>query len=115
METVYALLIGVLYAAGFYLVLRRNPVRVILGLAFLSHAANLLIFVGAGLTRGKAPLVPEGTETLPPPYADPLPQALVLTAIVISFAVLAFALVLFYRVHAAVGHDDLDAIEGAEP
>lgn len=112
MELVYAGVVGVLYAAGLYLILRRNPVRVILGLALLSHAANLLIFVAASLTRGRPPLVAEGQEALAAPYADPLPQAVVLTAIVISFAVVAFALVLFYRTYKVTGGDDLDRMEG---
>jgi multicomponent Na+:H+ antiporter subunit C len=120
MEGVYALVVGGLYAAGFYLLLRRSPVRVIVGLAFLSHAAHLLIFVSAGLTRGRPPLVAEGATAPAAPFADPLPQALVLTAIVISFALLAFALVLFYRTHQEARSDDLDrvthdaAVDGGE-
>lgn len=111
MEALFALVVGVLYAVGFYLMLRRSPVRLIIGLAMLSHGAHLLIFTGAGLTRGRPPLVAEGTTSLVAPYADPLPQALVLTAIVISFALMAFALVLFGRAAAtvrAVERDDLD-------
>lgn len=111
MEAVLAVVIGALYAAGFYLILRRTPVKVILGLAFLSHGSHLLLFVSAGLTRGRPPLVAEGAAALAAPYADPLPQALVLTALVISFAITAFALVLFYRTHETVGHDDLDRID----
>ena len=115
MEVIFALLVGALYAAGFYLLLRRSPVRLIVGLAFLSHAAHLLIFASAGLERGGAPLVAEGAAALTPPHADPLPQALVLTAIVISFAILAFALVLFGRTVDALGSeadasDDMDQL-----
>ena len=110
MEWILALVVGALYAAGFYLVLRRSAVRLVLGLVFLGHATHLLIFTAGGLVRGRAPLVPEGTAALALPYADPLPQALVLTALVISFAILAFALVLFLRSHQEVGVADLDAV-----
>jgi len=103
-----ALVIGVLYAAGLYLAMRRSLVKLVLGLALLGHAANLLIFVAAGLTRATAPFVPLGAAEPTPPFADPVPQALVLTAIVIGFGVQAFALVLLKRAHAETGHDDLD-------
>jgi multicomponent Na+:H+ antiporter subunit C len=90
------------------MLMRRSIVKLIIGLGLLSHAGNLLIFTAAGVTRGNPPLVPEGMVVLSPPYADPLPQALVLTAIVISFGVLAFALVLVHRTHQVVGTDDID-------
>jgi len=110
MELLLALTVGALYAAAFYMMLRRSLVKVIIGLALLSHAANLFLFTVGGLTRGKAPLVT--TEAAEPAdlYADPLPQALILTAIVIGFGVQAFALVLFKRVYQAVGFDDLDRL-----
>jgi multicomponent Na+:H+ antiporter subunit C len=105
---VLAITIGALYAAGLYMMLRRSIVKLIIGLALLGHAANLLIFTAAGLTRARPPLVPEGALVPPGPTADPLPQALVLTAIVIGFGVLAFAVVLIHRAHQAVGTDDVD-------
>ncbi|HVR29054.1 MAG TPA: Na+/H+ antiporter subunit C [Thermoanaerobaculia bacterium] len=108
MEAVLAIVIGVLYAGGLYLMMRRSAVKLLIGLALLSHAANLLIFTSAGLTRASPPLVPEGLGAPPGPAADPLPQALILTAIVIGFSVVAFALVLFYRAYQEVGTDDLD-------
>jgi multicomponent Na+:H+ antiporter subunit C len=80
----------------------------LLGLVLLSNGANLLIFTAAGLTRGQSPVIPAGMEALPLPAADPLPQALILTAIVIGFGVTAFALVLGYRVYRTVGMVDLD-------
>jgi multicomponent Na+:H+ antiporter subunit C len=107
-EVVMAFVIGGLYAAGLYLMLRRSIVKLVLGLAILANAANLLIFTAARLTRGRPPLVPEGAAAAAAPYADPLPQALILTAIVISFGVVAFALVLVHRAYQAVGTDDLD-------
>lgn len=89
-----ALLVGVLVATGFFLLLGRSLLRQIIGLTLLSHAANVAILLSAGL-RGRAPVLGEG----PGPLTDPLPQALILTAIVISFGVTAFLLALGYRMH----------------
>jgi multicomponent Na+:H+ antiporter subunit C len=109
-----ALVTGALYAGGLYMMLRRGIVKLIIGLALLSHAANLLIFTAGGLTRGRPPLVREGAALDPAAVADPLPQALILTAIVISFGVLAFALALLHRTFAAVGSDDTDQIRSTD-
>jgi multicomponent Na+:H+ antiporter subunit C len=108
--TLLALVIGGLYAAGLYLMMRRNLVKLIIGLVLLSNGANLLIFTMAGLTRAHPPLIPRGASRLLDPSADPLPQALILTAIVIGFGVIAFLLVLVHRTAQAVGTDDLDAV-----
>jgi multicomponent Na+:H+ antiporter subunit C len=113
MEPYLAFVIGALYAAGFYLMLRRSLIKLVIGLAILSHAANLLVFTAAGVTRGRAPLLGEGSA-FTAPVADPLPQALILTAIVISFAVLGFALVLVRRACLAAGTDDVDVLKGSE-
>lgn len=108
MELVFAIVVGGLYAAGIYLMLRRNIVKLIIGLTLLSHGANLLIFTAGDLTRAKAPLVPEYGNEVAAGSADPLPQALILTAIVITFAVTAFMLVLVQRTHQEIDTDDLD-------
>jgi len=105
-----ALASGVLYAAGIYLMLRRRFAQIIIGLGLLSNGTNLLIFTAGGLTRARPPVVPDGAAVLEAPYADPVPQALVLTAIVIGFGLLAFSLVLAHRVHATVGTDDVDDV-----
>ena len=110
MEALLALASGVLYAAGIYLMLRRRLAQLIIGLGLLSNGTNLLIFTAGGLTRARPPVVPEGAATLMQPYADPVPQALVLTAIVIGFGLTAFSLVLAHRVHATVGTDDIDDV-----
>jgi len=109
-EVLLALASGVLYAAGIYLMLRRRLAQLIIGLGLLSNGTNLLIFTAGGLTRGRPPVVPDGAAVLEAPYADPVPQALVLTAIVIGFGLLAFSLVLAHRVHATVGTDDVDDV-----
>ena len=111
MDTLLAFVVGGLYAAGLYLMMRRNIVKLIIGLSLLGHAANLLIFTAGGLTRAQPPLIPEGANRPVELFADPLPQALILTAIVISFGVLAFALVLSYRAYQMIGTDDLDAMK----
>jgi multicomponent Na+:H+ antiporter subunit C len=110
MEGLLALASGVLYAAGIYLMLRRRFAQLIIGLGLLANGTNLLIFTAGGLTRGRPPVVPDGATTLVEPFADPVPQALILTAIVIGFGLTAFSLVLADRVHAAVGTDDIDDV-----
>jgi multicomponent Na+:H+ antiporter subunit C len=108
MEALLAIAAGVLYATGIYLMLRRHLAQLIIGLGLMSNGTNLLIFTAGGLTRAHPPVVVEGASALVEPYADPVPQALVLTAIVIGFGLTAFALVLAHRVHATVGTDDVD-------
>lgn len=110
METPLALVVGGLYAVGLYLMMRRSIVKLLIGLAVLTTAANLLIFTAAGMTRGRPPIVPGEETALAAPFADPLPQAMILTAIVIGFGVLAFAVVLVHRAVQAVQTDDLDAL-----
>ena len=110
MEALLALLSGVLYAVGIYLMLRRRLAQLIIGLGLLSNGTNLLIFTAGGLTRAQPPVVAVGETALVPPYADPVPQALVLTAIVIGFGLLAFSLVLAHGVHKTVGTDDIDDV-----
>lgn len=108
MDGMLALVTGALFAAGFYLILRRTLGQIIIGLGILSNAANLLIF-SAGRTSGEgAPIVPAGSEALPQGVADPVPQALILTAIVIGFGILAFFIVLAYRAYTSTGSDELD-------
>lgn len=109
MVVMLAILVGVLYAAGIYMLLRRSIVKILLGLLFLGHAANLLIFTVGKLTKGKPAFVQETGNQLEP-FADPLPQALILTAIVIGFGVQAFAIVLFKRAYQTVESDDIDKL-----
>lgn len=105
-----ALSVGALFAAGFYCLLLRSTVRLALGIVLLGHATNLLLFSVNGLQRGHPPLIPEGAEALSPPFADPLPQAFILTSIVINFGLLALLLVLVHRTEQDVGSDDTRAL-----
>lgn len=114
METLMAYVVGVLFASAIYMMLRRSIVKLVIGLMILSNAANLLIFTLGGMTRGSPPLIPEGAKVPEGMVADPLPQALVLTAIVIAFGVLAFAVVLIHRAHEVVGNDDLDQMKDTD-
>jgi multicomponent Na+:H+ antiporter subunit C len=96
------------------MMMRRSIVKLIAGLVLLGYAANLLIFTMGRLTRGQAPLVPVGQTSPPEPFADPVPQALILTAVVIGFGLQAFALVLIKRAYQTVGTDDLDEMRATD-
>lgn len=108
MEVVLSVVIGGLYAAAIYLMMRRSIVKLIIGLGLLGHAANLLIFTIGRLVRGAPPIMLHGENQLSGQFADPVPEALILTAIVIGFGVQAFAIVLIRRSHQTIGTDDLD-------
>ena len=96
------------------MLLRRSLVKLVVGLILLGHGANLLIFLMGRLTPGQPPLIPAGAGQPQGPFADPLPQALVLTAIVIGFGLQAFALVLVRRLYQSTGTDDLDRLRTTE-
>lgn len=111
MTLLLAIAIGVMYATGLYMMLRRSFVKLIIGLALIGHGANLLIWTSAGIVRGEPPLIESGATELalePAAVADPLPFALILTAIVISFAIVSYTIVLVKRTYQEVGTDDLD-------
>lgn len=114
MQIALAVVVGGLYAAGLYMMMRRSIVKLIIGLVLLGHAANLLIFTAGGLVRARVPLVPEGAQAPVPPFADPLPQALILTAIVIGFGVVAFTVVLIHRYYEFVVYDDIEALKASD-
>lgn len=104
LELLIASAIGVLTAAGLYLVLRLRTFAVILGLTFISYGANLFIFAMGRLVIDRPPLFDKAVET----YTDPLPQALVLTAIVIAFGMTALVVVLALRTFLETGSDHVD-------
>ena len=108
MEVMAATVVAVLFAGGVYLILRRSLMRLILGLVLLGHGANLLLFSVGGFGMRRPPLVMAAEVATAMRQADPLPQALILTAIVISFGVLAFTIILVLRAWRVVGSDDVD-------
>ena len=107
MEALLALIIGVLTACGVYLTLRCRTYPVVLGLTFLSYAVNLFLFSMGRLTIGLPPVISAGAAG----YTDPVPQALVLTAIVIGFAMTAFVILLALKSRAELGNDHVDGTQ----
>ncbi|WEK55973.1 MAG: Na(+)/H(+) antiporter subunit C [Candidatus Cohnella colombiensis] len=108
METFVTILAGVLYTVGTYLILNKNLLRIILGITLFSHATHLMLMSINGLKKGAAPLLGEEVAN----YTDPIPQALLLTSIVISFALTAFLLVLGYRTYVELGTVNIKKLRG---
>ena len=115
METLLAFLVGLYVAAAVYLMLSKHTIRLILGVALLSNGVNLLIFAAGRLTPEVPAFVPVGASVPEGVVANSLPQALILTAIVIGFSFFAFLLVLAYRAYQDLGTDDSDKMNLAEP
>jgi multicomponent K+:H+ antiporter subunit C len=111
MEIIIALGIGVLAGSGVWLILRPRTFQVIIGLSLLSYAVNLFIVTMGRLTTGRAPVLTAHAAADPAHFADPLPQALVLTAIVISFATTALFLVVLLAARGFTGTDHVDGRE----
>ena len=112
MELVLALALGVLAGSGIWLLLRPRTFQVIMGLSLVSYAVNLFIFGMGRLWTGRAPVIDASAPINAAQYADPLPQALVLTAIVIGFATTALFLVVLL---ASRGFSGTDHVDGREP
>ncbi|QKS70825.1 Na(+)/H(+) antiporter subunit C [Paenalkalicoccus suaedae] len=110
MEILMIITVGVLVTVATYLLLSKSMLRVIIGVMILSHGAHLMLLSLAGLKEGSPPLLGEEAAS----YADPLPQALILTAIVIGFGITAFMLVLAYRTYKAHKTDNLDELRGTK-
>jgi multicomponent Na+:H+ antiporter subunit C len=110
MEIIMAILAGTLFASGVYLILQKQLLRIVFGTALISHGAHLFILTMGQLKRGAAPVIKEGVEQ----YVDPLPQALILTSIVISFGVTSFLLVLAYRTYKTNHSDNMEQLRGTE-
>lgn len=111
METLIVILVGILISIGTYLILSRQLLRIVLGTSVVGHAVNLLLITSGGLKTGGAPLIGESTSA---GFTDAIPQALILTAIVINFAVTALVLVLCYRSYQNFGSDDMEQLRGSE-
>ncbi|AQS62343.1 Na(+)/H(+) antiporter subunit C [Rhizobium rhizogenes] len=115
MEAVFSILVGIFFSVAIYLMLSRHSIRMLLGIAILGNAVNLLLFTAGRLTREVPPIIPAGMDALPAGTANPLPQALILTAIVISFSFFCFLLVLTWRAFQELQTDDTDEMRTAEP
>lgn len=111
MEILLCFVVGILFSVGLYFILHRHFFRLILGLMIFGLATNLFIFVIGRLTRGGSPIIPQDSEVALEPFADPVPQALLLTAIVIGFGIQAFAIVLIKRVHRSFGTNNMDDLD----
>jgi multicomponent K+:H+ antiporter subunit C len=111
MEGVLAIAIGVLTGSAVWLLLRPRTFQLLVGLSLLSYAVNLFIFSIGGLAIGREPIIVDGVVPDLANYADPLPQALVLTAIVIGFAMTALLLVLILASRGMTGTDHVDGVE----
>ena len=111
MELILALAIGVLCGSGIWLLLRPRTFQVIIGLCLLSYGVNLFIFGMGRLRVGAPPVMPKGGFIDPTAYSDPVPQALVLTAIVISFATTALFLVVIMVSRGMTGSDHVNGAE----
>ena len=111
METVMSILIGFFFAIGTYMILSKSLLRIILGTSVIGHAVNLLILTMGGLKTGGPPLL--GLKSTSS-FTDGLPQALILTAIVINFAITGLFLVVAYRSYRVLGTDDMDQLRGNE-
>lgn len=115
MEAIFSLLVALFFGVGIYLILSKHIIRIVLGIAIFGNAVNLLIFTSGLITREAASIIPAHLDLLPSPAANPLPQALILTAIVISFSFFAFVLVLAYRAYQEIGADYTTGMRIAEP
>ncbi|MET3926221.1 Na+/H+ antiporter subunit C [Devosia sp. 2618] len=115
MDYVLAALVGCFIALGIYLLLSRSVIRMLLGMVIFGNGVNLLIFTAGRLTRDIAPIIPPGLAQPDGPIANPLPQALILTAIVIGFAMFSFLLVLAFRAYQSLDADNTDTMRLTEP
>ncbi|WP_101844360.1 Na(+)/H(+) antiporter subunit C [Halobacillus sp. Marseille-P3879] len=108
MEIVMSVLAGILFTTGVYNLLQKQLLRIVIGTALISHGAHLFILTMGELKRGAPPILTDGIEQ----YTDPLPQALILTSIVISFGVTSLLLVLAYRAAKINGTDNMEQLRG---
>ncbi|WP_350333353.1 Na+/H+ antiporter subunit C [Coralliovum pocilloporae] len=115
METALSALVGLFFAASIYLMLSSYTIRILLGVALLGNAVNLLIFTAGRITREVPPIIAPDQQVPDVVTANPLPQALILTAIVISFSFFAFLLVLAFRAYQALETDNTNQMRTAEP
>ncbi|HTN63105.1 MAG TPA: Na+/H+ antiporter subunit C [Devosia sp.] len=115
MNFVLAGLVGLFIALAIYLLLSRSLIRMLLGLVVLGNGINLLIFTAGRISHGAPPIVPGGLDAPAEAIVNPLPQALILTAIVIGFAMFSFLLVLAFRAYQTMDAENTDTMRLAEP
>jgi multicomponent Na+:H+ antiporter subunit C len=115
MDYIMAMLVGLFIAVGIYLLLSRSVIRMLIGMTILGNGINLLILTAGRLTRDVTPIVPPGLDVAEGPIANPLPQALILTAIVIGFSMFSFLLVLAFRAYRSLDADNTDNMRLTEP
>lgn len=115
MEVTFSIVVGALFAISVYLLLSGSLVRLLLGIFVLGNATHLMIFVVGRLTQNAPPLIPSDLKVAETVIANPLPQALILTAIVISFSLFSFLLVLAFRAYQALETVETDEMRDAEP
>ncbi|WP_299822149.1 NADH-quinone oxidoreductase subunit K [uncultured Pontibacter sp.] len=114
MEILLPFLTGILFSVSLYFILHRHLFKLILGIILFGLATNLFLFVVGGMTRGGIAIIAQGNDLPSEPYADPVPQALLLTAIVIGFGIQAFAIVLIKRVYQTFKSNNLDDLNNNE-
>ena len=114
METLLAILCGILTSCGIFCLLQRSLVKLVIGIMLLGQAANLIIFSAAGLSASNPAIIPEGQKVLTGEFSDPLPQAIVLTAIVIGFGFTAFLLALIHRAYKTLKIDDIEQLKNTD-
>lgn len=110
MEIITSILAGLLFAAGIYNLLQKQLLRIVIGTGLISHGAHLFILTMGKLKRGQPPILTEGVSN----YVDPLPQAFILTSIVISFGVTSLVVVLAYRTATENKTDNMEELRGSE-
>jgi multicomponent Na+:H+ antiporter subunit C len=111
MVVILAIVVGVLFASGLYMMLRRSIVKLIIGLSLISHGANLLIFTMSRLLHNDPVIIASDVTEAVADFADPIIQAVILTAIVIGMGLQAFALVLIKRTYQVTGTDDVEQLK----
>ncbi|MCR4265322.1 Na+/H+ antiporter subunit C [Nitratireductor sp. ZSWI3] len=115
MEAILSFFVAIFFAVSIYLMLSKHIIRILLGVSIFGNAVNLTIFTVGRVVREVPPIIPEALQMPDTITANPLPQALILTAIVISFSFFAFLLVLAFRAYQELGTDDTDGMRVAEP
>ncbi|MBI5971910.1 Na(+)/H(+) antiporter subunit C [Staphylococcus devriesei] len=108
MEIIMIFVCGILTAISVYLVLSKSLIRIVMGTTLITHASNLFLITMGGLKHGEMPIYEKGISQ----YVDPIPHALILTAIVIAFATTAFFLVLAFRTYKELGTDNVEQMKG---